>query len=137
MTATKTTPAKAKPAPAKAKTEVKYDPANLPTTGTLQFRQRGDYKAPLKELAKFAKGNPTNTGHVKALVHLGWFKPEQTNDKSKSPACNIASASGLPAECWTFGEPAAPQIGANLRALAEAGAPAAALDGLWMAYVGA
>jgi hypothetical protein len=129
---TRKTPAKAA-APAST---VRFNPENLPATGTVQFRHGGDYKPSIRALGTFAKGNPTAMGHVKALVHLGWVKPGGVNNSSKSPAFTIADNAGLPAEAWTVGEPAGPQITANLQALAEAGAPAEALDGLWAAYVG-
>src|SRR5690554_5171290 len=115
-------------------TKAKYDAADLPTTGSQQFRQGGDYKPHIRELSTFAKGNPTNMGHVKALIHLGWVKPGGMNNASKSGAFTFADNADLPAEAWTVGEPAAPQISANLRALAEAGAPQDALEGLWAAY---
>jgi len=123
----------AKPA---AKASTRFGADSLPTTGSTQFRHGGDYKPSIRALAAFAKGNPTNMGHVKALVHLGWVKPGGVNNSSKSPAFTIADNADLPASCWTVGEPAAPQISANLLALAEAGAPEEALDGLWVAYVG-
>lgn len=114
----------------------KFNPADLPETGSVQFRQNGEYKASLRALAAFAKGDAKNTAHVKALVHLGWVKPGGVNAASKSPAFTVADNGGLSAEEFTVGEPAAPQISANLQALAEAGAPVEALDGLWSAYVG-
>lgn len=117
-------------------TKAKYDAADLPTTGSQQFRHGGDYKPHVRALSAFAKGNPTNMGHVKALIHLGWVKPGGTNNASKSGAFTFADNADLPAEAWSVGEPAAPQISANLRALAEAGAPQDALEGLWAAYVG-
>ena len=64
------------------------------------------------------------------------MKPGGVNNASKSPAFTIADNAGLPTEAWAVGAPAAPQISANLRALAELGAPAEALDALWAAYVG-
>ena len=136
MATTSTRKSASKATPASKASKAKYDPADLPTTGSTQFRHGGDYKPHLGALAKFAKGNPTLTAHVKALVHLGWVKPGGENAASKSPACVYADNAGLPAEAWAIGAPAAPQISANLRALAEAGAPAEALDGLWAAYVG-
>lgn len=123
--------------PAKSKsTATKYDAADLPTTGTRQYRHGGDYKPQIKALSTFAKGNPTNMGHVKALVHLGWVKPSGTNDASKSPAFTVADNADLPTACWAVGADAGPQIAANLDALAKAGAPAEALDALWTAYKG-
>lgn len=121
---------------AETKTTQKYDVADLPTTGSVQFRHGGDYQPHIRTLSSFAKGNPAVMGHVKALIHLGWVKPGGVNIASKSRAFTIADNAGLPAEAWTVGEPAAPQISANIRALAEAGAPVEALDGLWAAYVG-
>jgi hypothetical protein len=118
------------------KTTVRFNPADLPETGTVQFRQGGDYKPSISALLKFAKGDPTNVAHVKALIHLGWVKPGGVNATSESGACDVASRADLPAACWTAGEPAGPQISANLQALAEAGAPAEALDALWGCYVG-
>ena len=133
MTTPAKTPAKTrKPAAKKAK----FNPADLPETGSGQFRQGGDYKPSIRALSAFAKGDPKNTGHVKALIHLGWVKPGGDNTASKSPAFTVADNADLSAECWSVGSPAAPQISANLQALAEAGAPAEALDGLWAAYVG-
>jgi hypothetical protein len=124
--ATRKTPAK----------KVRFNPADLPATGTVQFRHGGDYKPAVRDLLAFAKGNDVAKAHVKALIHLGWVKPGGVNAESKSGACVTAAAADLPAACWTFDEPAAPQISANLQALAEAGAPAEALDALWGAYVG-
>lgn len=142
-TATKATQAKANeadtPTPKATATKTrkaKYDPASLPETGSTQFRHGGDYKPHVRALAAFAKGNATLTGHVKALIHLGWVKPGGVNAASKSGACVYADNADLPAEAWTIGESAAPQISANLQALAEAGAPPEALDGLWSAYTG-
>lgn len=134
MATTRKAPAKAK-APAKS-TSTKFNVADLPTEGSVQFRQNGEYKASLRALGTFAKGDPKNTAHVKALVHLGWVKPGGVNAASKSPAFTVADNGGLTAEQWSVGEPAGPQISANLQALAEAGAPVEALDGLWAAYVG-
>lgn len=134
MATTRKSPAK--PAPAKPKSGSKFNVADLPAEGTGQYRQQGDYKASLRALGTFAKGDPKNTGHVKALVHLGWVKPGGVNSASKSPAFTTADNAGLTAEQWAVGEPAGPQIAANLQALAEAGAPVEALDGLWAAYVG-
>lgn len=114
----------------------KFNPEDLPATGSKQFRQNGDYKPSIKALAAFAKGNPVAVGHVKALIHLGWVKPGGVNAASKSPAFTTADNAGLPDTCFTVGEPAAPQISANLVALAELGAPADVLDSLWAAYVG-
>lgn len=119
----------------KAKTG-KFNPADLPGEGSKQFRQNGDYKVSLRALGTFAKGDPTNMAHVKALVHLGWVKPGGVNAASKSPAFTVADNADLPASAWTVGEPAGPQIAANLQALAEAGAPVEHLDTLWAAYVG-
>lgn len=134
MANTRKAPAKA---PVRAKsTSTKFNPADLPETGSVQFRQNGEYKASLRALAAFAKGDPKNVGHVKALVHLGWVKPGGVNAASKSPAFTVADNAGLSSTEWAVGEPAAPQISANLQALAEAGAPVEALDGLWSAYVG-
>ena len=114
----------------------RFNPADLPQVGTLQYRQGGEYKPSITTLSQFAKGNATNVGHVKALVHLGWVRPGGVNDASGSPAFTIASTADLPAACFSVGDPAGPQISANLLALAEAGAPAEALDALWAAYVG-
>jgi hypothetical protein len=136
MATTRKAPAKTPAKTAAAKSGTKFNPADLPETGSVQFRQNGEYKASLRALAAFAKGDPTNMGHVKALVHLGWVKPGGVNAASKSPAFTTADNAGLPDECFAVGEPAAPQISANLQALAEAGAPVEALDGLWSAYVG-
>lgn len=135
-TARKSSTATKTPAKPAAKASTRFNADNLPTTGSTQFRHGGDYKPSIRALAAFAKGNPTAMGHVKALVHLGWVKPGGVNNSSKSPAFTIADNADLPAECWTVGEPAAPQISANLLALAELGAPEEALDGLWVAYVG-
>lgn len=135
MATTRTRKTARKAAPA-TETKAKYDAADLPTTGSQQFRQGGDYKPHIRSLTTFAKGNPTNMGHVKALIHLGWVKPGGMNNASKSGAFTFADNAGLPAEAWSVGEPAAPQISANLRALAENGAPQDALEGLWAAYVG-
>lgn len=115
---------------------VRFNPADLPETGTVQMRHGGDYKPSIRALGTFAKGNPEVQAHVKALIHLGWVKPGGTNNESKSTAFKVANEANLPAEAWTVGEPAGPQIAANLTALAEAGAPEEALDGLWSAYVG-
>lgn len=136
--ATKAPAKTAAPAAKKATTarSGKFNPADLPTEGTVQFRQNGEYKTSLRALGTFAKGDPTNTGHVKALVHLGWVKPGGVNAASKSPAFTTADNAGLPDACFAVGEPAGPQISANLNALAEAGAPVEVLDGLWSAYVG-
>jgi hypothetical protein len=128
---TRKTPAKT----AKAATKKRFDADSLPQTGTGQLRHGGDYKPSIRALAAFAKGDPTNTAHVKALIHLGWVKPGGNNGASKSPAFTIADNGGLPAEAWTVDAPAGPQIAANLEALAEAGAPQEALDGLWAAYL--
>ena len=136
MATTRKAPAKSPVKSTAAKAKGKFNPADLPTEGTVQFRQNGEYKASLRALASFAKGDPTNMGHVKALVHLGWVKPGGVNSASKSPAFTTADNAGLPDACFAVGEPAAPQISANLNALAEAGAPVEALDGLWSAYVG-
>lgn len=133
MATTRKAPAKA---PAEKAASTKFNPADLPETGTVQFRQNGEYKASLRALGTFAKGDPSNTAHVKALVHLGWVKPGGVNAASKSPAFTVADNAGLSATEWAVGEPAGPQISANLQALAEAGAPVEALDGLWSAYVG-
>lgn len=116
--------------------KTKFNADDLPQTGTTQFRQGGDYKPSIRTLSAFAKGNPTNMGHVKALIHLGWVKPGGTNTASKSTAFTLADNADLPAAAWAVGEAAGPQISANLLALAEAGAPQEALDGLWAAYVG-
>lgn len=132
--ATKTAePTPAEPTPA---TVGSFNPADLPQVGTQQYRQGGDYKPFVTLLSQFSKGSDTNKGHVKALIHLGWVKPGGVNDSSKSPAFVIADSAGLPEACFKVGEPAGPQIAANLQALAEAGAPAEALNGLWAAYVG-
>lgn len=136
MATTRKAPAKTAASKPKPKTSGKFNPADLPTEGTGQFRQQGEYKASLRALGTFAKGDPKNTAHVKALVHLGWVRPGGVNAASKSPAFTMADNGGLTAEQWAVGEPAAPQISANLQALAEAGAPQEALDGLWAAYVG-
>ena len=125
----------AKPATKKPATK-KFNPEDLPATGSVQFRQGGDYKPAIKALSAFAKGNPTNMGHVKALIHLGWVKPGGVNAASKSTAFTLADNADLPESSWSVGSPAAAQISANLVALAEAGAPAEALDSLWAAYVG-
>ena len=129
--------AKATPAPKpNGRTKaVRFNPADLPQTGTGQLRHGGDYKPSIRALAAFAKGDATNSAHVKALIHLGWVKPGGDNNASKSPAFTIADNAGLPAETWNVGEAAGPQIAANLTALAEAGAPADALDSLWAAYL--
>ena len=71
-------------------TDVKYDVKSLPETGSLQFRQNGDYKPAITALSAFAKTNPVAKGHVKALIHLGWVKPGGVNAASKSPAFTIA-----------------------------------------------
>ena len=128
---TRKTPAAKK---ATAKSTTRFNPEDLPQTGTGQLRQGGEYKPSITALRQFAKGDPKNEGHVKALIHLGWVKPGGENAESKSPACKSASEAGLPAEAWTIGEPAGPQIAANLEALAEAGAPEEALNSLWAAY---
>ena len=114
----------------------KYNVEDLPKTGSLQFRQNGEYKPAITALSAFAKTNPTAKGHVKALIHLGWVKPGGVNSASKSPAFTIANTSDLPPECFAVGAPADAQISANLTRLAELGAPAEALDALWSAYVG-
>lgn len=144
--ATDPAPAKTK-APAKPKAEPKppapgvakgrkFLAKELPTEGTVQFRQGGDYKEHVRALGTFAKGNPTLQGHVKALVHLGWIKQGGTNAAGKSTAFTQADNAGLPEACWKVGEPAGPQIAANITALAEAGAPGVAIEGLWAAYTG-
>ena len=136
-TSTRKTPAKTEaPEAPEAPEATKYNVEDLPKTGSLQFRQNGEYKPAITALSAFAKTNPTAKGHVKALIHLGWVKPGGTNNASKSGAFTFADNADLPAEAWSVGEPAAPQISANLRALAEAGAPQDALEGLWAAYVG-
>lgn len=132
-------PAKAKSTASTARKStsvVKFDPSTLPATGSRQLRHGGDYKPHVKALSTFAKGNPVAMGHVKALIHLGWVKPGGKNDSSKSPAFTVADNAGLSASEWAVGEPAGPQIAANLRALAALGAPVPALQGLWGAYVG-
>jgi len=136
-TKSQTPAAAAKPTPkAKAKPASKrFNADDLPQTGTGQLRHGGEYKPSIRALAAFAKGDATNGAHVKALIHLGWVKPGGDNNASKSPAFTIADNADLPPEAWTVGEPAGPQIAANLQALAEAGAPEEALDGLWAAYV--
>ncbi|MDQ3222264.1 MAG: hypothetical protein M3Q75_02130 [Gemmatimonadota bacterium] len=121
--------------PAKAPVS-KFNADDLPATGTVQFRQGGDYKPSIRALSAFAKGNPVNMGHVKALIHLGWVKPGGVNAASKSTAFTLADNAELPEASWSVGSAAAPQISANLLALAEAGAPEEALNGLWAAYVG-
>lgn len=133
---TATSKSPAKKAPASKSTASKFNEADLPTTGSVQFRHGGDYKPSIRALASFAKGSDIAMGHVKALVHLGWVKPGGVNNSSKSPAFTIADNAGLPSKSWSVGEPAAPQISANLQALAELGAPVDALDSLWVAYVG-
>lgn len=133
---TSKTPAKTaakRPAP---KAGARFNAADLPQEGTGQYRQGGDYKTHLRALGTFAKGDAKNTAHVKALIHLGWVGKGKDNAASKSPAFSTANEAGLPAEAWTVGEPAGPQISANLTALAEAGAPEENLNGLWAAYVG-
>jgi hypothetical protein len=129
------TPTKTPRKTAAPKAKVRFNAEDLPQEGTGQFRHGGEYKPSIRALAAFAKGDPTHQAHVKALIHLGWVKPGGVNAASKSPAFTIADSSDLPEEAWAVGEPAGPQISANLRALAEAGAPAEALDGLWAAYV--
>lgn len=127
------TPAKksaAKPA------STKFNAKDLPTEGTGQIRQGGDYKPSIRALASFAKDDVVAKAHVKALIHLGWVKPGGVNSASKSPAFTIADNADLPAACWAVGSEAGPQISANLVALAKMGAPVEALDGLWAAYVG-
>jgi hypothetical protein len=136
MATTRKAPAKAPAKKAASAKTGKFNPADLPETGSVQFRQNGEYKTSLRALGTFAKGDPANTAHVKALVHLGWVKPGGVNAASKSPAFTTADNANLTAEQWAVGEPAGPQISANLQALAEAGAPVEALDGLWSAYVG-
>lgn len=133
MATTKSKTAKTTSAKNKA---VKFNSSDLPETGTVQYRHGGDYKPAIKALSAFAKGNASAVGHVKALVHLGWVKPGGDNNASKSGAFTVADNAGLSAECWTVGGKAAGQIAANMNALAEAGAPAEALDNLWSAYVG-
>lgn len=108
--------------------------SDLPTEGK-EYRKNGDYKAHLSALRKFATTDEQK-GAVAALTHLGWVKPGNDNPASKSSAFTMASNAGLPAEQFSVGEPAAPQIVANLQALKEAGAPQEALDGLFAAYVG-
>lgn len=108
--------------------------SDLPTEGK-EYRKGGDYKAHLSALRKFATTDEQK-GAVAALTHLGWVKPGNDNPASKSSAFTMASNAGLPAEQFSVGEPAAPQIVANLQALKEAGAPQEALDGLFAAYVG-
>ena len=115
----------------------RFNPADLPSEGTGQYRNQGeDYKTSLRALGSFAKDSEENKARHKALVHLGWVKVGGDNTESKSPAFKAANEAGLPAEAWTVDAPAAPQIAANLQALAEAGAPEEALNGLWAAYVG-
>ena len=121
---------------AKAKTGGRFPAESLPKTGTGQYRQGGEYKPSLSAIGTFAKGDDKNRAHFKALVHLGWVKKGGVNAKSESPAFKTANEAGLPAECWTVDGDAAPQISANLTALAEAGAPEEALNDLWAAYVG-
>ena len=136
MASTRKAPAKTVAKKTAAPKSGKFNAADLPETGSVQFRQNGEYKTSLRALGTFAKGDPKAMGHVKALVHLGWVKPGGVNAASKSPAFTTADNAGLPDECFAVGEPAAPQISANLTALAELGAPVEALDGLWSAYVG-
>lgn len=113
---------------------VKFDAGSLPTEGK-EYRKNGDYKVHLSALRKFATTDEQK-GAVAALTHLGWVKPGNDNPASKSSAFTMASNAGLPAEQFSVGEPAGPQISANFQALAEAGAPEENLDGLWAAYVG-
>lgn len=115
----------------------RFDADLLPQVGD-QFRRGGDYKPHLRALEAFAFGDPTLTGHVKALTHLGWVRAGGMNTTSPTPSTAFLTAdrAGLPAECWTVGEPAGPQIAANLRALADAGAPEEAVANLWAAYRG-
>jgi len=113
-----------------------YDHTDLPTSGGAQIRQTNgdDYKPHLATLAAFARQYPAMTPYVKALTHLGWVLPGGVNAPSESVAFLAANTVGLPPACWSLGEPAAPQISGNMRVLAAAGAPVAALDGLWAAY---
>lgn len=114
----------------------KFDAADLPKVGMLEYRQGGDYKPAMRVLESFAVGNPMATAHVKALVHLGWVRPGGLNNESGSTAFHAANTGNLPAACWTVGGLAAPQISANMRALQALGAPEQALDDLWAAYKG-
>jgi len=134
--ATATTRKSTTPAKKTAAKGGRFPAESLPKTGTGQYRQGGDYKPSLSAIGTFAKGDDKNRAHFKALVHLGWVKKGGVNAKSESPAFKTANEAGLPAECWTVDAEAAPQISANLLALAEAGAPEEALNDLWAAYVG-
>lgn len=114
-----------------------FDASGLPETGTTQLRLHGDYKPHLRALARFARtSDGVAVGHVKALTHLGWVRPGGHNTASKSAAFTVADNADLSDECWAVGSPAGPQIAANLRALAELGAPVEAVQGLWSAYAG-
>jgi hypothetical protein len=136
-TAKKTTPAKTAAKRPAAPKGGRFNPADLPSEGTGQYRNQGeDYKTSLRALGSFAKDSEELKARHKALVHLGWVKVGGDNAESKSPAFKAANEAGLPAEAWTVDAPAGPQISANLTALAEAGAPEEALNGLWAAYVG-
>ena len=141
MTATATASKKARTAK-KATSKSTSTPArrtgfkvsDLPTEGK-EYRKNGDYKSHLSALRKFASTDELK-GAVAALTHLGWVKAGGDNNASKSSAFQAASNAGLPDEQFSVGEPAGPQIVANLAALKEAGAPQEALDGLWAAYTG-
>ncbi len=125
--------------------KIRFDADLLPREGGQlrhgggDYHVGGDYQPHLRTLTAFALGDPILTGHVKALTHLGWTRAGDLNGTSSTPSTAFlgADSAGLPAECWTVGEPAGPQIAANLQALAEAGAPEEAVAGLWAAYVGA
>lgn len=135
--AAKATPAKTAARRPAAPKGGRFNPADLPSEGTGQYRKQGDdYLTPLRALITFAKDDPKTKAHAKALVHLGWVKVGGDNTESGSTAFENARDGGLPAECWAVDKPAGPQIAANLTALAEAGAPQEALDALWAAYKG-
>lgn len=131
----------------KATKATKYSVKALPVN-SVQYRQASGgtgtpqataYQQACTALAGWAKGTP-NAAAVHALVHLGWCTgtgARSTNRASSSSACKAATAANLPAAQWAIGGPAAPQVVANLTALAAAGAPAAALATVWATFTGA
>jgi len=139
-TGTKSNTAKtaaAKKTAAKRPASKGFDAADLPTEGKGQYRgKNGTYRPSITALLEFAKSDDTGKvrTHVKALTHLGWVIVGGDNEASKSKAFEVPNEAGLPASQWAVGKPAAPQIAANMNALAEAGAPADALADLWAVY---
>lgn len=117
-----------------------YAVAALPTTGT-QYRtnsggtgtpQATAYTQAMRTLAAWARGGQ-HAPTVHALVHLGWCSGSGARATVRA-ANSAAYKHGAP--MLQVGAPAAPQVCATLTALAEAGAPAAALATVWATYTG-